>query len=93
MASENEPTSILYYERVCMIDTPQDIKQLVRSQIMDRPPAERFVMGAEMFDSALTIVKASLPTNLSGSEYKRQLFKRVYGLELPFGPGIVRHRG
>jgi hypothetical protein len=39
-------------------------------------------MGAEMFDSALAVVKASLPADLSSSEYKRQLFKRLYGLEL-----------
>jgi hypothetical protein len=65
-----------------MTDTPEEIKQLVREQIMARPPAERFVMGAEMFDSALGVVKASLPANLSSSEYKRQLFKRLYGLEL-----------
>ena len=76
-----------------MIDTPQDIKQLVRSQIMARPPAERFVMGAEMFDSALAIVKASLRTNLSESEYRWQLFKGVYGLKLSFGSGIIRHLG
>jgi hypothetical protein len=66
-----------------MADTTQEITQLVRAQIMARSPAERFVMGAEMFDSALALVKASLSANLSHSEYKRQLFKRLYGLELP----------
>jgi hypothetical protein len=66
-----------------MSDTAQEIKQLVRAQIMARSPAERFVMGAEMFDSALAVVKASLPTNLSRNEYKQQLFKRLYGFELP----------
>ena len=65
-----------------MTDTTQEITQLVRAQIMARSPAERFVMGAEMFDSALAVVKASLSANLSHSEYKRQLFKRLYG-ELP----------
>ena len=65
-----------------MTDTTQEITQLVRAQIMARSPAERFVMGAEMFDSALAVVKASLSANLSQSEYKRQLFKRLYGLEL-----------
>jgi hypothetical protein len=65
-----------------MTDTAQEIKQLVRAQIMARSPAQRFVMGAEMFDSALAVVKASLPADLSSSEYKRQLFKRLYGLEL-----------
>jgi hypothetical protein len=66
-----------------MTDTVNEIKQLVREQIMARSPGERFVMGAEMFDSAVAMVKASLPTNLSRTEYKRQLFKRLYGLELP----------
>jgi hypothetical protein len=66
-----------------MTDTAPEIKEKVREQIMSRPPDERFVMGSQMFDSALVIVKASLPTNLSKSEYKRQLFKRLYGLELP----------
>jgi hypothetical protein len=66
-----------------MTDTAKEIKQFVRKRIMARSPAERFLMGSQMFDSALVMVKASLPTNLSKSEYKRQLFKRLYGLELP----------
>ena len=66
-----------------MTDTTEEIRQLVREQIMARSPAERFVMGAEMFDSAVAVVKASLPADLSSSEYKRQLFKRLYGLDLP----------
>jgi hypothetical protein len=66
-----------------MTDTAKDIKQLVRERIMARSPAERFLMGSQMFDSALVMVKASLPANLSKSEYRRQLFNRLYGLELP----------
>jgi hypothetical protein len=66
-----------------MTDTTEEIKQLVREQIMARSSAERFVMGAEMFDSALIVVEASLPANLSSAEYKRQLFKRLYGMESP----------
>ena len=66
-----------------MTDTTEEIRQLIREQIMARSPAERFVMGAEMFDSALAVVKASLPADLCSSEYKRQLFKRLYGLDLP----------
>lgn len=56
-----------------MSDTTSEIKQWVRAEIMERSPAERFVMGAEMFDSALAMLKASLPTNLSRDEHKRQL--------------------
>jgi len=66
-----------------MNDTTKEIRQLVREQIMARSPAERFVMGAEMFDSAVAVVKASLPADLSSREYKRQLFRRLYGLDLP----------
>ena len=66
-----------------MTDTAKEIKELVRERIMARSPAERFLMGSQMFDSALVMVKASLPTNLSRSEYRGQLFKRLYGLELP----------
>jgi hypothetical protein len=73
-----------------MTDTTEEIKQMVREQIMARSPAERFVIGAEMFDSAMAVVKASLPANISRDEYKRQLFKRLYGLELPDLAGGVR---
>jgi hypothetical protein len=43
---------------------------------------ERFVMGAQMFDSAREMVKASLPPGLSEAEQRRQLFKRFYGKEI-----------
>jgi len=66
-----------------MTDTAPEIKEKVREQIMSRPPDERFVMGSQLHDSALVIVKASLQTNLYKSEYKKILFKRRYGLELP----------
>jgi hypothetical protein len=74
---------LICYNSAGMTDTTEEIKRIVREQIMARSPAERFVMGAEMFDSAIAVVKASLPANLSSCEYKRQLFKRLYGLELP----------
>lgn len=66
-----------------MTDTTEEIRQLLREQIMARSPAERFVIGAEMFDSAVAMVTASLPADLCSSEYKQQLFKRLYGLDLP----------
>jgi hypothetical protein len=66
-----------------MIDTPPEIKQRVREQIMARSAEERFVMGARMFDAAVVMLKASLPADLPKAEQKRQLFKRLYGAELP----------
>ncbi len=69
-----------------MTDTSPEIERMVRNKIMARSGEERFIMGAEMFDSAREMVKASLPKNLSETEMRRLLFKRIYGKELEIGP-------
>ena len=66
-----------------MTDTPPEIKRRVREQVMARPAAERFVMGAQTFDAALEMLKASLPADLPKAEQRRELFRRLYGVELP----------
>ncbi len=43
-------------------------------------------MGAQMFDAAREVVKASLPPGLSEAEQRRQLFERFYGDELRHHP-------
>ena len=63
-------------------DTPPEIERMVRDKIMARSGEERFIMGAQMFDSAREIVKASLPRGLSETERRRLLFKRIYGTEI-----------
>ena len=65
-------------------DTPPEIEQIVREKIMARSCEERFIMGAQMFDSALEMIKASLPKDLSEAEQRRLLFKRIYGKEINF---------
>jgi hypothetical protein len=62
-------------------DTPSTIEQEVRRKIMARSGEERFIMGAEMFESAREMVMASLPKDLSEAERRRLLFKRIYGKE------------
>ena len=69
-----------------MTDTPPEIERIVRDKLMARSGEERFVMGAQMFDSAREMVKASLPRGLSEAEQRRQLFKRLYGKEIDMGP-------
>ena len=64
-----------------MTDTPAEIEQMVRDKIMARSGEERFIMGAQMSESAREMVKASLPSGLSKTEQRRQLFKRLYGDE------------
>jgi hypothetical protein len=65
-----------------MTDTPPEIERIMRDKLMARSGEERFVMGAEMFDGACEMVKASLPSGLSEGEQRRQLFKRLYGKEI-----------
>jgi hypothetical protein len=65
-----------------MTDTPREVERMLRDNIMERSSEERFIMGAQMFDSACEMVKASLPRGLSEAEQRRQLFKRIYGKEL-----------
>jgi hypothetical protein len=66
-------------------DTPSEIERMVRNKLMARSAEERFIIGAEMFDSAREMVKASLPKNLSETENRRLLFNRIYGKELNIG--------
>jgi hypothetical protein len=65
-----------------MSDTPPEIERIMREKLMARSGEERFIMGAQMFDSALAMIKASLPHDLSAIEQRRQIFKRLYGKEI-----------
>ena len=65
-----------------MTDTPPKIERIMRDKLMALSGEDRFVMGAQMFDSAREMIKASLPRGLSESEQRKQLFKRLYGKEL-----------
>jgi hypothetical protein len=66
-------------------DTLPEIERIMRDKLMARSGEERFVMGAQMFDSAREMVKASLPPGLSEMEQRRQLFKRIYGMKIDIG--------
>jgi hypothetical protein len=63
-------------------DTSPEIAAAVRDRIMKFSGAERFIIGARMFESARAVVLASLPKNISETERKRILFERLYG-DLP----------
>jgi hypothetical protein len=67
-----------------MNDTPPEIAEMVRRKMMARSGAERFVLGARMFDAARAMVLASLPAGLAPNDLKRQLFQRLYGRPAPF---------
>jgi len=63
-------------------DTAPEIKRMVREKMMALSGEERFIIGAQMFESAREMIKASLPPGLSKTEQRRELFKRIYGREL-----------
>lgn len=56
---------------------------MVRDRMMKLSGAERFVIGARMFESARAIVLASFPQNISEPERRRMLYERFYGEHLP----------
>jgi len=70
-----------------MNDTSPEMAQMVRDRIMARSGAERFVMGAQMFDAARAMVCASFPPGLSAIEMKCRLYERLYGEPL-FAAGV-----
>ena len=60
-------------------DTSPEIATRVRDRIMKFSGAERFIIGARMFESARAVVLASLPKDISEAKRKRILYERVYG--------------
>ena len=65
-----------------MNDTPREIARMVREKLMERPGAERVMMGSRMFEAARAMMLASFPAGLSEVEIKRRLCERLYGGEV-----------
>jgi hypothetical protein len=66
-----------------MTDTTPEIERMVREKIMARSPQERMIMGAQMLDAAIVMIRASFPPGLSETETKHRLFERLYGTGIP----------
>ena len=69
-------------------DTSPEVATMVRDRIMSLSGAERFIIGARMYESARAVVLASLPGNISQPERRRILYERFYGEPLPDGASI-----
>ncbi len=67
-----------------MNDTAPEIADEVQARLMRLAGSTRFAMGAQMFESARAIIIASFPKDLAAEEFKRRLYERIYGEELPF---------
>ena len=52
-----------------MRDTPPEMQRMLRNKIMALSGEMRFIVGAQMFESAMEMAKASLPPGLSAAEH------------------------
>lgn len=64
-------------------DTTREIEELQNELWMKKTPQERARFASAMFAAARNVVIASLPKNLTGKEFKKQLYERTYGKTLP----------
>lgn len=60
------------------VDTPPEMARRYHEMLFARSPAERFIMGARMFDTARAMILASFSPDLPPDEVRRRLFKRLY---------------
>jgi hypothetical protein len=61
-----------------MNDTSPEFSKLYTSMLMNLSAEERFIRGAQMFDSVRTMIMASLDKNISEKDIKKNLFRRLY---------------
>ena len=66
-----------------MEDTTPEIRRLVYQTVMARTEEERFIMCAEMFETAKAFARMNMPEGLSAEEEKRFIFERIYGEPMP----------
>ena len=60
-------------------DTSPAVERLLRERYARLSGTERIVMGANMFETARTLVLASFPPGLPEQEVRRRLCERFYG--------------
>lgn len=61
-----------------MRDTSPEVERMIEERYAAMSGTERFMIGARMFDTARSIVLASLPADLSPLERRRALCRRLY---------------
>ena len=66
-----------------LADTSPEIEKMQQELWMKRTPQERARFASAMFAAAREAIIASLPKDLSASDFKRQLYQRTYGESLP----------
>lgn len=63
-----------------MEDTPRENRELVHDIVMSRSVEERFLMCAEMYETARELARIGMPRGLSAHEQEEYVFKRIHGM-------------
>lgn len=71
-----------------MDDTAPEFRALVRARLAALTPQQRVVMCADMFESARSLVEASLPADTDARTRRRIVCERFYGAELARRAGL-----
>jgi len=61
-----------------MNDTTPEVSKYLRERYAAMSGEERFLVGIRMFDTARTIVEASIPAGLSELQRRREICRRFY---------------
>ena len=61
-----------------MNDTAPEVSDYVRERYASMSAEERFLIGIKMFDTARAFVEASISTDLSELERRREICRRFY---------------
>jgi len=61
-----------------MNDTAPEVADYVRKRFAAMSSEERFLIGIKMFDTARAFVEASISSELSDSERRREICRRFY---------------
>jgi hypothetical protein len=61
-----------------MNDTAPEVADYVRKRYAAMSSEERFLIGIKMFDTARAFVEASISSELSDSERRREICRRFY---------------
>jgi len=61
-----------------MNDTAPDISEYVRNRYAAMSPEERFLIGIRMFDTARELIEASITSDSTEFERRREICRRLY---------------
>lgn len=63
-----------------MEDTSTENRRLVHDIVMSRSAEERFLMCAEMYETAKELARIGMPRGLTAHEQEEYVFKRIHGI-------------